>query len=99
VFWSADALAIDGSWLAIREGGELAMTCPYLTQVTMVFCQASPVKKLIPTDRVSTASSCEAGYQGCPLYREALVRLHRTVEEVEAEEKAFEIAEEKGAQP
>ena len=64
------------------------MSCPYLTEVTMVFCAASPVKKLIPTDRVSTASACEAkAYSTCPLYRDALVRAHREVEEFEAEEK------------
>jgi tRNA U34 5-methylaminomethyl-2-thiouridine-forming methyltransferase MnmC len=76
------------------------MTCPYLTQVTMVFCQAAPVKKLIPTDRVSTASACEAdAYRACPLFREALARAHQTIEEVEEEEKALHPAEEKGALP
>jgi hypothetical protein len=66
----------------------------------MVFCQAAPVKKLIPTDRVSTASACEAdGYGGCALFREALARAHRTVEEVEEEEKDLHPAGEKGAQP
>lgn len=76
------------------------MTCPYLTQVTMVFCQAAPVKKLIPTDRVSTASACEAeGYRGCPLFREAVARANQTIEEVEEEEKDSHTAAEKGAQP
>ena len=76
------------------------MTCPYLTEVTMVFCQASPVKKLIPTDRVSTASGCEANaYCTCPLYRDALARAHHGVEELEAEEKACPPAAAKGAQP
>ena len=51
------------------------MSCPYLTEVTMVYCEVSPVKKLIPSDRVSTASLCEAdSYTACPLYREALAR-------------------------
>jgi hypothetical protein len=63
------------------------MTCPYLTQVTMVFCQATPLKKLIPSDRVSTASACEGdAYRVCPLYRDALARALHTIEEVEAEE-------------
>ena len=26
------------------------MTCPYLKEVTMVFCRAYPVKKLVPVD-------------------------------------------------
>jgi hypothetical protein len=66
----------------------------------MVFCQAAPVKKLIPTDRVSTASACEAeGYRDCPLFRESVALAHQTIEEVEAEEKDLQPAEEKGAQP
>ncbi len=64
------------------------MTCPYLTEVQMVFCQASPVRKLIPTDRVSTASTCEGSAFGtCPLYLEALQRARRSVEQLEEEER------------
>jgi hypothetical protein len=63
------------------------MSCPYLTEITMVFCQASPVRKLIPSDRISTASSCEGDcYRGCPLYREALTRALHVIEEHEQEE-------------
>ena len=73
------------------------MTCPYLAQVTMVFCQASPVKKLIPSDRVSTASACEAdAYQACPLYCDALGRALHVIEEHEEESKP---AAQKGEQP
>lgn len=62
------------------------MNCPYLTEVTMVFCQASPQKKLIPTDRISTASACEAdGFQKCPLYRAAVARALHVIEEHEEE--------------
>jgi hypothetical protein len=62
------------------------MPCPYLAEVTMVFCQASPVKKLIPSDRISTASACEGDeYGGCPLYREAVTRALHEVEEHEKE--------------
>jgi hypothetical protein len=65
------------------------MPCPYLTEVTMVFCQASPVKKLIPSDRISTASACEGDeYGGCPLYREAVVRALHVIEEHEHEKEA-----------
>jgi len=62
------------------------MSCPYLTEVTMVFCQASPQKKLIPSDRISTASACEGdGFSACALYREALSRALHTIEELETE--------------
>ncbi|HSN89709.1 MAG TPA: hypothetical protein VLS93_00640 [Anaeromyxobacteraceae bacterium] len=62
------------------------MSCPYLTEVTMVYCQASPVKKLIPSDRVSTASCCEGdAFATCPLYREALARHGRILEELDRE--------------
>jgi hypothetical protein len=74
------------------------MTCPYLTEVTMVFCQASPQKKLIPSDRISTASACEGdAFNGCALYREALARALHTIDELETEIKTAN--EKKGAQP
>lgn len=63
------------------------MTCPYLTEITMVFCQASPVRKPIPSDRISTASRCDAdGYRTCPLYSEAMARALHVIEEHEHEE-------------
>ena len=76
---------------------ENVMTCPYLTEVTMVFCGASPQKKLIPSDRISTASACEGdGFNGCALYREALARALHTIEELETELK--DVHGKKGAQ-
>jgi hypothetical protein len=62
------------------------MGCPYLTEVTMVFCRASPVKKLVPGDKLHAGSRCDgAEYQGCPLFREALDRSGASLEESEAE--------------
>jgi hypothetical protein len=44
----------------------------------MVFCRAYPVKKLVPIDRVTTASTCESeGFGTCPLYTEAAARSWR----------------------
>jgi hypothetical protein len=72
------------------------MTCPYLKEVTMVFCRAYPVKKLVPVDRVTTASHCGAdGFCDCPLYREALARTGKGPED----EQKSETSTEKGAQP
>ena len=52
------------------------MSCPYLTEVTMSFCRAFPVKKLVPSDRVVTTSPCDGECFGeCPVYREAAARL------------------------
>jgi hypothetical protein len=54
------------------------MTCPYRKEVSMVFCRAYPVRKLVPIDRVTTASSCESEtFQSCPLYAEAAARSWR----------------------
>ncbi len=81
------------------------MSCPYLTEVTMVFCQASPVKKPIPSDRISTASACEGDdYRTCPLYRESLSRALHNIEELDRESAGTGSAEpkpavKKGAQP
>jgi hypothetical protein len=58
------------------------MTCPYLKEVSVVYCRAFPVKKPVPIDQVTTASTCESdGFDGCPLYRDALKRAGRSVEE------------------
>ena len=71
------------------------MTCPYLKEVTMVFCRAYPVKKLVPVDRVTTANTCGSdGFCSCPLYAEALARSGKTPEAEKSE-----TSTEKGAQP
>ncbi len=55
------------------------MTCPYLKEVSMVFCRAYPVKKPVPIDQVTTASTCEGdGFKACSLFREALARGERS---------------------
>lgn len=66
------------------------MTCPYRKEVSMVFCRAYPVRKPVPLDRVTTASTCEGeGYRGCPLFTEAATRSWRgAVDEDEALEGA-----------
>jgi hypothetical protein len=55
------------------------MSCPYLAEVTMSFCRAFPVKKLVPSDRVVAESSCDGEcFRECPVYREAAARLGGT---------------------
>ena len=55
------------------------MTCPYLKEISMVFCRAYPVKKPVPIDRITTASTCEGEtFKECPLFREALARAGRS---------------------
>ena len=51
------------------------MSCPYLTEVTMSFCAAFPVKKLVPTRHVVTESACDGERYGtCPVFRELAAR-------------------------
>lgn len=71
------------------------MSCPYLKAVSMVFCRAYPVKKPVPIDRVTTASTCEDAFEECALFREARERAGRSVEE----EKPSNPAAPKGATP
>ena len=60
------------------------MSCPYLSEVTMSFCRAFPVKKLVPTGRVITASRCDGECFGeCPVYLEARARLNGTACDLE----------------
>lgn len=52
------------------------MSCPYLKEVVMLYCQAYPVKKLIPLDRIASAEPC-LGYQfeSCPLFQDVMARI------------------------
>ncbi len=62
------------------------MACPYLTEVTMVFCRAFPVKKLVPSDRLTTASRCDdEAFTTCPVYRDVMARAGQSLRDLEAE--------------
>jgi hypothetical protein len=52
------------------------MSCPYLKEVVMLYCSGFPVKKMVPLDRIVSASPClTQDFNGCLLYREILTRL------------------------
>ena len=54
------------------------MGCPHLKEVVMLFCDAYPVKKMLPLDRIATADPCLGDFRACPLFGEALARLNAT---------------------
>ena len=61
-----------------------SMTCPYLKQVVMLYCDACPMKKMVPLDHLVSASPCLAQtYKECPLYVEVTRRLEADVTEPE----------------
>jgi len=51
------------------------MSCPHLKEVVMLFCDAYPVKKMLPLDRIATADPCLGQFHDCPLFKEAMARL------------------------
>lgn len=51
------------------------MACPYLKEVVMLFCDAYPVKKMLPLDRIASANPCLGEFHGCPLFQEILTRV------------------------
>jgi hypothetical protein len=52
------------------------MACPHLKEVVMLFCDAYPVKKMLPLDRIATANPCLGGdFHACPLFKELMARL------------------------
>ena len=52
------------------------MSCPYLKEVVMLYCQAYPVKKLIPLDRIASAEPCLGHeFEACPLFKDVLTRM------------------------
>jgi hypothetical protein len=52
------------------------MSCPYLKEVVMLYCQAYPIKKPVPLDRIVSAEPCLGGaFETCPLYKDVLARM------------------------
>jgi hypothetical protein len=48
------------------------MSCPHLKEVVMLYCSACPIKKMIPLDRLVSASPClTPGYDQCRMFVEA----------------------------
>jgi hypothetical protein len=57
------------------------MSCPHLKEVVMLFCQAYPVKKMVPLDRLASANPCVGGdFQQCPLFQELSAKLKACAE-------------------
>jgi hypothetical protein len=49
------------------------MTCPYLKEVVMLYCDACPFKKMVPLDHLVSASPCLAqDFKGCRHFLEAV---------------------------
>ena len=47
------------------------MPCPHLKEVVMLYCDAAPVKKMVPLDRLVSADPClTCNYAHCPIYTE-----------------------------
>jgi hypothetical protein len=45
------------------------MPCPHLKEVVMVYCDAFPVKKMVPLDRLVSADPClTQHFERCPFY-------------------------------
>jgi hypothetical protein len=52
------------------------MSCPYLKEVVMLYCQAYPIKKLVPLDRIASADPCLGhDYEACPMFKDVLTRI------------------------
>ena len=47
----------------------------------MLFCQAYPVKKMVPLDRLASVDPCVGGdFQHCPLFQELSAKLKACAE-------------------
>jgi hypothetical protein len=74
------------------------MACPHLKEVVMLFCDAYPMKKMLPLDRIATADPCLGGFEGCPIFKEMLARLGAEQPGGATESPAAPAAPRKGAQ-
>jgi hypothetical protein len=71
----ATDLAAPLLYIGTKEKGP-TMSCPYLKEVVMLYCQAYPVKKLIPLDRIASAEPCLGReFESCPLFKDVLARM------------------------
>jgi hypothetical protein len=62
------------------------MSCPHLKEVVMLFCDAYPVKKMLPLDRIASAHPCLGrDFDRCPLYCELMARLANGCDECSPE--------------
>lgn len=58
------------------------LTCPYLKEVVMLYCDACHVRKMVPLDHLASASPCLVqSYADCPLYQEVVARAQAAAEE------------------
>ena len=58
------------------------MSCPHLKEVVMLFCQAYPVKKMVPLDRLASTDPCVGGnFQQCAMFVELSARLRASAGE------------------
>jgi hypothetical protein len=47
----------------------------------MLFCQAYPIKKMVPLDRLASADPCLGrDFAQCPLFQDLVARLHAAAE-------------------
>ncbi|MDI6733395.1 MAG: hypothetical protein QME51_05115 [Planctomycetota bacterium] len=57
------------------------MQCPYLEEVTMRYCKAYPIKKMIPASSSQLVSPCFANNTSCPIYQDVVGKKGRPVRE------------------
>ncbi len=51
------------------------LTCPYLKEVVMLYCDACAYRKMVPLNHLASASPCLVpDYKQCPLYLEVYAR-------------------------
>jgi len=50
-------------------------TCPFLKQVVMLYCDACPMKKMVPLDHLVSGGPCASGYESCPMYQDVVARV------------------------
>ena len=69
----------------LAEGNGATMACPYLKEVVMLYCQAYPIKKLVPLDRIASADPCLSGqFDACPLYKDVVTRIRASSQRITA---------------
>ena len=71
------------------------MSCPFLEQVTMRYCKAYPIRKMIPASSSQLLDPCVSHHETCPIYQEAT----GTEETQRSSEESLEVGLEGTTQP
>jgi len=63
------------------------MKCPFLEEVVVRYCKASPVKKMIPAPSLASDDPCVGCPEKCSTYQESALIQSKTISNIKTSQK------------